>query len=52
MSAYLDYDFGLADVYMVGSTYFSNATDFIAGAGVRHTFYAAGDHLTITPRFT
>ena len=34
LSAYLDYDFVLADVYVDGSTYFSNTTDFIFGGGV------------------
>ncbi len=49
VSAYMDYDLDIVDVYIDGSTYFSNTTDFIVGAGVRHTFYAANDKLTITP---
>lgn len=49
VSAYMDYDFDLVDLYIEGSTYFSNTADFIAGAGVRHTFYAVSDNLTITP---
>lgn len=49
VSAYMGYDFDIVDVYIDGSTYFSNTTDFIVGAGVRHTFYAANDKLTITP---
>ena len=49
VSAYMDYDFDIADVYIDGSTYFSNTTDFIVGVSVSHTFYAVNDNLTITP---
>lgn len=47
--AYAGYDFHIADVYIDGSVYISNATDFILGAGVSHSFYAAKNTLTITP---
>jgi hypothetical protein len=49
ISAYVDYDFDILDVYVDGSTYFSNTTDFIVGAGVSHTFYAFNDNLKIAP---
>jgi len=49
VSAYADYDFDIVDVYIDGSAYFSNTTDFILGAAVSHTFYAANDNLAITP---
>ena len=49
VSAYIDYDFDIADVYIDGSTYFSNTTDFIVGAAVSHIFYAVNDNFTITP---
>ena len=49
VSAYMDYDFDIADVYIDGTTYFSNTTDFIVGAAVSHPFYAVNDNLTITP---
>ena len=49
VSAYINYDFDIVDVYIDGSTYFSNTTDLILGAAVSHTFYAVNDNLTITP---
>ncbi len=49
VAAYADYDFDIADVYIDGSAYFSNTTDFILSAAVSHTFYAVNDNLTITP---
>jgi len=49
VSAYMNYDFDIVDVYIDGSVYFSNTADFILGAAVSHTFYAANDNLTITP---
>lgn len=51
VSAYMDYDFDIVDVYIDGSTYFSNTTDFILGAAVSHSFYASDGKLTITPTF-
>lgn len=49
LSAYMNYNFDILDVYVDGSTYFGNTTDFIAGAAVSHTFYAVNDNLTIIP---
>ena len=49
IGAYADYDFDIVDVFVDGSTYFSNTTDFILSAAVSHTFYAVNDNLTITP---
>ena len=49
VGAYADYDFDIVDVYIDGSAYFSNTSDFILGAAVSHTFYAVNDNLTITP---
>ncbi|RTL55683.1 MAG: hypothetical protein EKK39_02460 [Sphingobacteriales bacterium] len=49
VSAYIDYDFDIVDVYIDGSTYFSNTTDFILDAAVSHIFYAVNDNLAIAP---
>jgi len=49
ISAYVDYDFDILDVYIDASTYFGNTSDFIVGAGVSHAFYTFNDKLKITP---
>ncbi len=52
VNVYADYDFDIADVYIDGSVYFSNSTDFILSAVVSHVFYAASDQLNIIPAFS
>lgn len=49
LGAYAGYDFDIVQVYMDGTAYLSNATDFILGLGVSHSFYLADDHLQIAP---
>ena len=51
VSGYADYDFGIVEVYINASTYFSNTPDFISGLALSHTFYAADGNLTIAPAF-
>ena len=51
-NVYADYDFDIVDLYVDGSAYFSNTTDFILGIAVSHVFYAARDNLNITPAFS
>jgi hypothetical protein len=52
VNVYADYDFDIVDVYVDGTVYFSNTTDFILGAIVSHVFYAAKDNLNIIPAFS
>ena len=49
VSAYADYDFDVVEVYVDGSVYLGNTTDFILGAAVSHVFYTAKDKLRIIP---
>ena len=49
LNAYAGYDFDIVEVYMDGTAYFSNATDFILGLGISHSFYLADDNLRIIP---
>ncbi len=49
LSAYADYDFDIVEVYIDGTAYFSNTTDFVLGLALSHTFYAAGDNLKFIP---
>jgi hypothetical protein len=49
VNIYADYDFDIVDVYIDGSAYISNTSDFIIGAALSHTFYTVNNNLTITP---
>ena len=52
VNAYADYDFDIVDVYVDGSIYFSNASDFVLSTVISHAFYAAKDNLDIIPAFS
>lgn len=49
LNAYAGYDFDILEVYLDGTAYFSNNTDFVLGLTIGHTFFAAGGNLKIIP---
>ena len=52
LNIYADYDFELLEVYLGGTVYLSNQSDFIFNATVSHNFYADNDNLKISPAFS
>ena len=52
LNIYADYDFDLLEVYLGGTVYLSNQSDFIFNATVSHNFYADNDNLKISPAFS
>ncbi|HSZ86592.1 MAG TPA: hypothetical protein VK787_11205 [Puia sp.] len=48
---FVAYDFGFIKPTLQGTLNFGDNTDFAAGLGLEHTFYAAQKNLTITPTF-
>ncbi|RTL60057.1 MAG: hypothetical protein EKK37_04230 [Sphingobacteriales bacterium] len=52
LNAYADYDFDILEVYVDGTVYFSNQSDFIFSVAISHNFYTANDNLKISPTFS
>lgn len=52
LNIYADYDFDLLEVYLGGTLYLSNQSDFIFNATVSHNFYADNGNLKISPAFS
>ena len=49
LNAYAGYDFDILEVYLDGTAYFSNNTDFVLGLTIGHPFFAADGNLKIIP---
>ena len=52
LNVYADYDFDIVEVYLDGTAYFSNQSDFIFSASVSHNFYTDNGNLKIRPAFS
>ena len=52
LNVYADYDFDIVEVYLDGTAYFSNQSDFIFSAAVSHNFYSDNGNLKISPAFS
>ena len=52
LNVYADYDLDIVEVYLDGTAYFSNQSDFIFSAAVSHNFYTNNDNLKIKPAFS
>ncbi len=52
LNVYADYDFDILEVYLDGTAYLSNQSDFIFSGAVSHHFYADNDKLKISPAFS
>jgi hypothetical protein len=52
LNVYADYNFDIVEVYLDGTAYFSNQSDFIFSAAVSHNFYSDNGNLKISPAFS
>lgn len=52
LNVYADNDLNILKIYLDGTLYFSNQSDFIFSATVSHNFYADNDNLKISPAFS